>query len=65
MTARFSGKTLELSPCSNRRIERLLLGLTGERKGLVGSSENDNYNHDGRAGVSRIEIDAHGLVQRE
>jgi len=26
---------------------------------------NDNHNHDGRAGLPRIEIDAHGLVQRK
>jgi hypothetical protein len=37
----------------------------GERKRLVCSSDNDNYNEDGRAGLSRIEIDAHGLVQWE
>jgi hypothetical protein len=38
---------------------------TGERERLVCSSDNDHYNDDGRAGVSRIEIDAHGLVQWE
>jgi hypothetical protein len=53
-----------------RLAKSSLLGLTGAEVleypvCFPDSSDNDNHNDDGRAGVSGIEIDALGLVQWE
>src|SRR5258708_31734068 len=39
--------------------------VASARAEYLDQSDNDNESDDGRAGLSRIEIDAHGLVQRE